>query len=108
LNNDRGGEYEVMNNFCKENGIRYLSTMPYKPQQNGIAEIINRTLMEMTRSMMAYVDLPVNFLGVALSTTAYILNRIKTNQNHSHPMNIGHASNYILTISRYGDVRHMF
>jgi transposase InsO family protein len=38
LNNDRGGEYEAMDNFCKENGIRHFFTMPYKPQQNGIAE----------------------------------------------------------------------
>jgi hypothetical protein len=66
LNNDRGGEYEAMKFFCKENGIRHLFTMPYKPQQNGIAERRNRTLMEMTRSMMDYTDLPVHFWGEAL------------------------------------------
>jgi hypothetical protein len=37
LNNDRGGEYEAIDSFCKESGIRHLYTMPYKPQQNGIA-----------------------------------------------------------------------
>jgi transposase InsO family protein len=52
--------------------------MPYKPQQNGIAERRNKTLMEMTRSMMTFVDLPIHFLGEALSTSAYILNRVKT------------------------------
>jgi IS30 family transposase len=31
LNNDRGGEYEAMDNLCKENGIKHLYTMPYKP-----------------------------------------------------------------------------
>jgi transposase InsO family protein len=52
--------------------------MPYKPQQNSIAERWNRTLMEMTGSMMTYADLLVHFWGEALSTTTYILNRVKT------------------------------
>jgi hypothetical protein len=52
--------------------------MPYKPQQNGIGERRNKTLMEMTRSMMTFVDLPIHFLGEALSASAYILNRVKT------------------------------
>ena len=52
-----GGEYEAFDQFCKEMGIRHIYTMPYKPQQNGIAERRNRTLMDMIRSMMAYVDL---------------------------------------------------
>jgi transposase InsO family protein len=63
LSNDRGCEYEAMEFFCKENGILHLFTMSYKPQQNGIAERQNRTLMEMTRSMMAYADFSIHFLG---------------------------------------------
>ena len=78
MNNDRGGEYEAMDSFCKDNGIKHLFTMPYTPQQNGVAERWNRTLMEMTRSMMAHADLPIHFLGEALSTAAYILNRVET------------------------------
>ena len=54
LNNDKGGEYEAMDSFCKESGRKHLYTMPYKPQPNGIAERRNITLMDMTRSMMAY------------------------------------------------------
>ena len=38
LNNDRGGEYETFDQFCKEMGIRHIYTMPYNPQQNGIAK----------------------------------------------------------------------
>jgi transposase InsO family protein len=78
LNNDRGGEYEAVDSFCKESGIRHLHTMPYKPQQNVIAERRNITLMDMTRSIMAYAELTNHFWGEALSTIAYILNRIKT------------------------------
>ena len=78
LNSDRGGEFETLDNFCKLNGIRHIYTMPYKPQQNGIAERRNRTLLDMVRSMMAYADLPIHFWGEALSTAAYILNRVET------------------------------
>ena len=61
LNNDRGGEYKAFDQFCKEMGIRHIYTMPYKPQQNGIAERRNMTLMDMMRSMMAYAGLQIVF-----------------------------------------------
>ena len=74
LNNDRGGKYEAMDSFCKDSRIRHLYTMSYKPQQNGIAKRRNRTLMDMTRSMIAYAELPNHFWDETLSTAAYILN----------------------------------
>ena len=40
--------------FLEEHGIRAPYTMPGTPQQNGVAERRNRTLMEMVRSMMSY------------------------------------------------------
>jgi hypothetical protein len=67
-----------MDSFCKESGIRHLYAMLCKPQQKGIVERRNRTLMDMMRSMIAYAELPNHFYGEALSTTTYILNRIKT------------------------------
>jgi transposase InsO family protein len=73
-----GEEYEAMDNFCKENGIKHWYTTPYQPQQNGIAKRRNRILIEMTRSIMAFANLPIYFLGEALSILAYILNRVKT------------------------------
>ena len=38
INNGRGGEYEVFDEFCKGKWIKHIYTMPYKLQQNGIAE----------------------------------------------------------------------
>jgi transposase InsO family protein len=76
LRTDRGGEYTsgILDEFCKEHGIIHHYTLPYTPQQNGVAERRNRTLMDMVRSMMAYSDLPLSFWGEALHTAVYLLN----------------------------------
>ena len=46
------------------------------PQQNGVAERRNMTLMDMVRSMISHVRLPLYLWGEALNTTQYILNRV--------------------------------
>jgi len=50
--------------------------MPGKPQQNGVAERRNRTLMDMVRSMMSYSTLPLGLWMEALKTAIHILNRV--------------------------------
>ncbi|PWA42899.1 Copia-like retrotransposon [Artemisia annua] len=52
LRSDRGGEYftRKFDAFCEENGIKHERTSPYTPQQNGLAERKNRTLVEMVNS----------------------------------------------------------
>ena len=76
LRTDRGGEYTsgILDDFCTEHGIVHHYTLPYTPQQNGVAERRNRTLMDMVRSMMAYSDLPLSFWREALHTALYLLN----------------------------------
>ena len=51
-------------------------TMPGSPEQNGVAERRNRTLMEMVRSMISRTNLPGFLWGEALKTALYILNRV--------------------------------
>ncbi|KAL1565130.1 hypothetical protein AAHA92_07386 [Salvia divinorum] len=46
------------------------------PQQNGVAERRNRTLMEMVRSMLSNSTLPISLWTYALRTVVYILNRV--------------------------------
>jgi hypothetical protein len=50
--------------------------MPGDPQQNGVAERCNRTLMDMVRSMLSYSTLPISLWMDALKTTVHILNRV--------------------------------
>ena len=50
--------------------------MPGTPEQNGVAERRNRTLMDMVRSMMSRTKLPQSLWGEALQIAMYILNRV--------------------------------
>ncbi|KAE8697282.1 omega-6 fatty acid desaturase, endoplasmic reticulum isozyme 1 [Hibiscus syriacus] len=77
LRSDNGGEYRNrrFRDFCANNGIKMETTVPMTPQQNGVAERMNRTLNERARSMRIHAGLP-KFLWVeAINTAAYLINR---------------------------------
>ena len=78
LRSDRDGEYLLgeFKDYLVHYGIVSQLTALGSPQQNGVAERRNRTLMEMVRSMMCHATLPVSFWGYALETAAYILNLV--------------------------------
>ena len=78
LRSNRGREYLLgkFEDHLKEEGIISQLTAPGTPQQNGVSERRNRTLMDMVRSMMSYSSLPDSFWGYALKTAAYILNQV--------------------------------
>lgn len=71
--------------YCEEKGIIRQLTIPYTPQQNGVAERRNRTLLDMVRSMMAQANLPIKFWGDALLTETYILNHIPSKSVSTTP-----------------------
>ncbi|BBH08689.1 transposable element gene [Prunus dulcis] len=74
--------------FLQHEGIVAQYTNPGTPQQNGVSERRNRTLIEMVRSMMCCTALP-NFLwGEALKTANYLLNRIPTKSFDRTPYEI--------------------
>lgn len=64
--------------------IRLEKTLPGTPQQNGIAERMNRTLTERARSMRIHAGLPKQFWADAISTAAYLINH-----GPSVPLNFG-------------------
>ena len=76
---------EKFKELCDENGIARQLTMPYTPQQNGVAERRNRTLLEMVRLMMAQANLLISYWGDTLLTAAYILNRVSSKSVSSTP-----------------------
>jgi transposase InsO family protein len=58
---DNGGEYTSKEfvNYCKDVGIKRELTTPYNPQQNGVAERKNITIMEVVKTMIHDQDLPM-------------------------------------------------
>ena len=80
IRTDNGGEF-TSNEFeahLRAEGVRHEVTIPKNPEQNGVAERMNRTLVETVRSMLSHAKLPHKFWGEALSTAAYLRNRSPT------------------------------
>ena len=77
---DRGGEFTSLefNSFCEENGIQRHLTAPYSPQQNGVVERRNRTILEMTRSILKHMSVPNYMWGEAVRHVTYLVNRSAT------------------------------
>ena len=80
IRTDNGGEF-TSNEFevyLRAEGVRHELIIPKNPQQNGVAEHMNRTLVETVRSMLCHANLPHNFWAEALSTATYLRNRSPT------------------------------
>lgn len=80
LRTDRGGEYNsrTFQDYCTEHGIKRQLTTAYTPQQNGVAERKNRSVLNMTRCMMMGMNVPQRFWPEAVQYSVYILNRSPT------------------------------
>ena len=65
-----------MDEFCAKKGIKREFSIARTPQQNGVAERKNRTLIEAARTMLADSQLPIHFWAEAVSAACYILNRV--------------------------------
>ncbi|GJS93728.1 putative ribonuclease H-like domain-containing protein [Tanacetum coccineum] len=75
---DNGTEFKnhAMNEFCAKKGIKREFSVARTPQQNGVAERKNRTLIEAARTMLADSLLPIPFWAEAVNTACYVLNRV--------------------------------
>ncbi|GJX51143.1 retrovirus-related pol polyprotein from transposon TNT 1-94 [Tanacetum coccineum] len=63
--------------FCGEKGIKQEFSNARTPQQNGVAERMNRTLIEAARTMLADSHLPTTFWAEAVNTACYTFNRVR-------------------------------
>lgn len=77
LRSDNGGEYtsKEFAKFCTSKGIMHQFTNPYTPEQNGVSERLNRTLIESGKSMLFHAGLPLSFWAEAVNTATYLHNR---------------------------------
>ena len=80
LRSDRGGEFKSseFDQLCENEGIQRQLTLAYTPQQNGVVERKNRTVIEMAKSMLHEKGMPYFLWAEAVHTSVYILNRCPT------------------------------
>lgn len=80
MRTNRGGKFNSFefNEFCKEHGIKRQLTVAYTPQQNGVAERKNQTIMNMVWCMLSEKIIPKTFWSEAVNWTRHVLDRSPT------------------------------
>uniref|UniRef100_A0A3Q7XZQ9 Uncharacterized protein LOC113786557 n=1 Tax=Cicer arietinum TaxID=3827 RepID=A0A3Q7XZQ9_CICAR len=78
IRSDHGREFQntSFEEFCEENGIFHNFSAPRTPQQNGVVERKNRSLIELARTMLSDSNLPKYFWADAVNTACYVSNRV--------------------------------
>ncbi|KAE8915761.1 hypothetical protein PF005_g28154 [Phytophthora fragariae] len=84
LRTDNGGEYtsKVFAKYLKDHGIRHQKTVAYTPQQNGLVERANRTIVEMTRCLLYHRSMHLRWWAEAVNTAVFIINRTPNSVNN--------------------------
>ncbi|KAL8124233.1 hypothetical protein AgCh_012028 [Apium graveolens] len=87
IRNDNGTEFKnsSMEEFCKLKGIKQEFSAPGTPQQNGVVERNNRTLMEAARTMLEESKLPIYFWAKAVQTACFTKNATLINKHGKTP-----------------------
>ncbi|KAL8117722.1 hypothetical protein AgCh_015555 [Apium graveolens] len=80
LRTDRGDEFcsKEFESFCEAHGILRHYTAPYTPQQNGVVERHNRTVVAMAKSLLKERRVPTQYWGEAVKHVVFVLNRVPT------------------------------
>jgi hypothetical protein len=78
IRSDNGTEFKnsEIEGFLEEEGIKHEFSPPYTPQQNGVVERKNRTLLDMARTMLDEYKTPDWFWAEAINTARYSINRL--------------------------------
>ena len=84
IRSDNGTEFVNQNidRYCDDHGIDHNLSAPGTPQQNGVAERKNRTLIEAGKTMLAEAKLPKYFWADAIHTACFTQNRSLVNKTY--------------------------
>ncbi|GAQ87846.1 hypothetical protein KFL_003820010 [Klebsormidium nitens] len=90
IQSDRGGEYwnGEVKDYCAETGIFHQKTNPFSSPENGVAEKLNRTLMDKSRAMLSESELELKWWGEAILTANYVKNRTVTKKHGKTPLEL--------------------
>lgn len=102
IRTDNGGEYvsDEFSRFLSERGIRRQLTAPYNPEQNGVAERLNRTLLERVRACLHAANLSWSFWAEALAVIVHTKNMCPT-------VALKHKTPYEAWYGKKPDVSHL-
>ncbi|WCJ40143.1 Transposon Ty2-LR1 Gag-Pol polyprotein [Euphorbia peplus] len=93
LRSDNGGEYrsDPFLKVCRDEGIVRHFTVRHTPQQNGVAERMNRTLLEKVRCMLSNAGLGRQFWAEAVTYACHLINRLPSSVIHDKiPLEVWH------------------
>jgi hypothetical protein len=78
IRSDNGSEFKNLQveEYLEEEGIKHEFSAPYTPQQNGVVERKNRTLIDMARTMLGEFKTPERFWSEAVNTACHAINRV--------------------------------
>ena len=101
---DRGTEFvnEDLRTWTQSQGIQLQMTAPYSPSQNGVAERMNRTLVELARAMLADSKLPEFLWELAVAHAAYL-----RNMSYTSTPRLGNQTPYQVWHGRKPDASHL-
>ncbi|KAG1665162.1 hypothetical protein FOA52_005543 [Chlamydomonas sp. UWO 241] len=101
VRSDRGGEFinHALCDHYKAKGIVPQHTMPHTPEQNGVAERINRTLTDKVRPMLAHSGMSLGYWGEAMLAANYLRNLSPSSHSNKTP--------HELLFNRVPDVSHL-
>jgi transposase InsO family protein len=100
LINGREFTFNEFENYLCQHGIQHQTTIPYNPQQNGVAETMNMNLSNMVRSMMFFKNVKLMCWDDAILCAVYVKNKIP-----SHAL--GNKTPYEMWYGRIPSVRHL-
>jgi hypothetical protein len=78
IRSDNGSEFKnfQVEEYLEEEGIKHEFSAPYTPQQNGVVERKNKTLIDMARTMLGEFKTPERFWSEAVNTACHTINRV--------------------------------
>jgi transposase InsO family protein len=77
IRSDNGSEFKNLQveEYLEEEGIKHKFSAPYTPQQNGVVERKNRTLIDLARTMLGEFKTPKRFWSEVVNTACHTINR---------------------------------
>ena len=96
LHNDNGGEYtsNYFEGYLHQYGKKHQTIVPYNPQQNGVVERMNKTLLNMIHLVMFFKNLKLMFWDYVVLCAVYLRNTIPTHDlNNKTPYEMWHGHN---------------